>query len=79
MPKKAMTFEESLKRLEEILGILEKGDCELDRLLKLYEEGISLIRTCNKQLEDAEQKVKMLSLQSDGKVALVDFENAEEL
>lgn len=73
MSKKQMTFEESLLRLEEILGVLESGNAELDAMLKLYEEGVSLIRSCNQKLEAAEQSVKMLALQSDGNVALTDF------
>lgn len=73
MSKKQMTFEESLLRLEEILGVLESGNAELDAMLKLYEEGVGLIRSCNQKLESAEQSVKMLALQSDGSVALTDF------
>ena len=79
MPKKNKTFEESLARLEEILRILESGETELDGLLKLYEEGVSLIRICNAHLEKAEQTVKMLALQSDGSVAFTDFEGKEEI
>ena len=73
MPKKTQTFEESLARLEEILRALESGDAGLDEMLKLYEEGVSLIRSCNTKLENAEQTVKMLQLQPDGTVAAVDF------
>lgn len=78
MPKKTMSFEENLARLEEILQLLESGDAKLDELLKLYEEGVSLIRSCNAQLESAEQTVKMLQLQPDGKAVLVDFGKTEE-
>ncbi len=73
MQKKDQTFEEALVRLEEILQALESGDCALDAMLKFYEEGVALIRTCNEQLEEAEQSVKMLSLQSGG-VTLTDFD-----
>ena len=74
MAKKTMTFEESLARAEEILQQLEAGNEPLDRTLKLYEEGIGLIRSCNEQLEAAEQKIRMLRMQSDGTVAAVDFD-----
>ena len=40
----------------------------------LYEEGISLIRACNAQLERAEQRVRILQVQEDGSVALEDFD-----
>ena len=78
MPKKTQTFEDSLARLEEILRALESGDVSLDEMLKLYEEGVSLVRSCNEKLESAEQSVKMLQLQPDGGVALVDFGKTEE-
>ena len=78
MPKKQMNFEASLARLEEILRALESGDATLDEMLKLYEEGIGLIRSCNDRLEAAEQSVKMLQLQPDGGVGLVDFGKAED-
>ena len=64
MPKKKVSFEESLARLEEIVGKLENGEGDLDGMLKLYEEGIALIRVCNTQLQEAEQKVKMLAMPS---------------
>ena len=72
MAKKEMSFEESMARLEEIVRALESGEESLEQSLKWYEEGIALIRSCNAQLEKAEQKVKMLQMQSDGSVALVD-------
>ena len=74
---KKMSFEQSLTRLEEILHTLESGEGGLDVTLKLYEEGIGLIRSCNEQLEKAEQSVKMLQMKSDG-VALTDFMSAED-
>lgn len=78
MPKKKMTFEANLERLEEISRSLESGETSLDELLKLYEEGVSLIRSCNAQLESAEQSVKMLQMRTDGTVDLVDFGKSEE-
>ena len=78
MAKKNLTFEAATVRLEEILNSLESGDCELSESLKLYEEGISLIRSCNELLEKAEQSVKMLQVQPDGSATLVDFAKSEE-
>ena len=73
MAEKKMTFEESLDRAEEILERLEAGNEPLDITLKLYEEGIALVRSCNQQLEAAEQKIKMLRIQPDGTAEAVDF------
>lgn len=76
MAKKEMTFEASMERLEEVLRRLENGNETLDESLKLYEEGISLVRICTERLENAEQKMKVLQMQADGNVALVDFEES---
>ena len=53
-------FEESLKRLEDIVTKLEEGDLALEESLKLFEEGIKASRLCTKQLEEAERKVEIL-------------------
>lgn len=73
MTKKAMTFEASMERLEEIVRTLDAGSEGLDESLKLYAEGMELVRRCTKELETAEQKVRMLQMQPDGSAALVDF------
>ena len=73
MTKKAMTFEAAMERLEEITRLLESGAEGLDESLKLYEEGVSLIRLCTQKLETAEQSVKVLQMREDG-IALADFE-----
>ena len=73
MTKKKLTFEESLARLEEILDALENGDAKLDETLKLYEEGVTLVRACNQYLQTAEQTVKQLRVNADGTAELADF------
>ena len=60
------TFEESLKKLETIVGQLERGDLPLEDSVKLFEEGMSLSAECKKHLEDAEGKVEILIKQRDG-------------
>ena len=56
----ALSFEEAMKRLEEIAGLLENGKATLDESLSLYEEGIALIRHCNEKLLGAEQRIRTL-------------------
>lgn len=73
MAKKEMSFEAAMARLEEILHQLESGSEGLDNSLKLYEEGIALIRTCSEKLENAEQSVKILQMKADGTAVLADF------
>ncbi|MBQ3014143.1 MAG: exodeoxyribonuclease VII small subunit [Clostridia bacterium] len=77
MTKKTMTFEAAMERLEEITRLLESGAEGLDDSLKLYEEGVSLIRLCSQKLESAEQSVKVLQMREDG-VVLADFDGKGE-
>ncbi len=60
MAGKKLSFEQSMARLDEIVRHLEKGDMPLDDSLALFEEGTGLIRSCEKQLDAAEQKVVKL-------------------
>jgi exodeoxyribonuclease VII small subunit len=60
------SFEESLKKLETIVGQLEKGDLSLEESLKLFEEGVGLSTACKTELDAAEGKVEMLVKQRDG-------------
>ena len=63
---KAKTFEQMLTRLDEIVRSLEKGDAPLEESLALYTEGAELIRSCTKQLDEAEQTVLRLQKGADG-------------
>lgn len=56
-----MKFEESQKRLEEIVARIESGQADLEEALTLYEEGIGLVRTLNARLEEAQAKLKELT------------------
>ena len=60
MAVKKPSFEEALGRLEEIVGLLERGECGLDQSLKLFEEGAGLAGQCEELLDKAEQKVNLL-------------------
>jgi len=66
-------FEESLQRLETIVGELEKGDVSLERALELFDEGMKLSGSCRTELEQAEGKVEIL-LKRDGKLQPEPFE-----
>ena len=60
MAGKKPSFEQALGRLEEIVGLLERGECGLDQSLKLFEEGAKLAGQCEELLDKAEQKVSLL-------------------
>lgn len=56
----ALDFEAALERLEEIVDSMEEGEIPLDDLLRKYEEGSELLKTCGKRLRDAELKIDLL-------------------
>lgn len=56
-----MTFEAAMMRLEEIVSLLESGNCSLDESLKLFEEGTKLTAFCSDSLKKAEQKIVQLT------------------
>ena len=60
MAEKKMSFEQSIKRLEEIVVELEGGKTSLEDSLKLFEEGTKLLGKCTTMLDTAEQKVTTL-------------------
>ena len=56
-----LTFEETLKQLEDVVERLESGDSlTLDESLAAFEEGVRLTRLCRKTLEEAELRVRRL-------------------
>ncbi len=77
MKKSKLSFEDSIKRLEEIVRHLEAGDLPLEASLALFEEGTGLIRSCTAVLDDAEQKVTILRTGKDGSPVEEDFTEAE--
>ena len=57
---KKIDFESSLKELESIVTKLEDENINLEDSVKSFEAGINLVKECQKQLENAELKVKEL-------------------
>ena len=72
-----ITFETAIGRLDEVVKLLEAGDAPLDKSLALFEEGTSLIKECSRLLDEAEQKVVMLTKDSDGTPVETAFEGGE--
>ncbi|MBP1646955.1 MAG: exodeoxyribonuclease small subunit [Bacteroidetes bacterium] len=64
------TFDESLRRLEEIVAQMEQGEIPLEESLKLYEEGIALSKVCAQKLQQAELTIKRLGKDLEGNLKL---------
>jgi exodeoxyribonuclease VII small subunit len=74
MPKKNSppSFEDALTELEQLVNRLERGELSLEESLQAFERGVSLTRTCQKALREAEQKVQIL-IEKNGNPALEPF------
>lgn len=75
MAEHTKSFEEALKRLEEIVRQMEQGNTSLEDSLRLFEEGTALVRQCGTQLDQAEQKIVRLMKGPDGMPVEMEFEN----
>lgn len=54
------TFESAMSRLEEISDVLSQNQVGLDESLKLYEEGVKLLKFCSDKLEKADITIKKI-------------------
>ena len=73
-----LTYEESMKELEQVVKDLESGDLTLDESIKKFEKGMNLSKYFSTLLEDAEKKITLLIEKEDGEVAIEPFELTEE-
>ncbi len=74
-----MTFEENLKRLEEIVQQMEQGNVPLQQSLELFEEGSKLAKACASMLDEAELKVVRLMKGADGTPVELEFEDGKDV
>ncbi len=68
-----MTFEEAIRRLEEIVAELEGDQLELGRALELFQEGVECMRAAATELSHVEGQVQRLVERADGSFELVDL------
>ncbi len=61
-------FEKAMDRLEKIVGELEKGELDIDKSLRIFEEGIKMSRVCSKKLNEAEKKIEKLTRNQKGEL-----------
>ena len=72
------SFEKDLERLEEIVAGLEEGGLPLEESLRQFEEGVALVRQCEKTLKAAERKIDMLVRGESGELEAVPFDESDE-
>ncbi len=71
-------FEAALAELEQIVLRLEQGDLPLEESLRQFERGVTLTRGCQKALQQAEQKIRVLAQNRDGELVEQDFAAPDE-
>lgn len=67
-------FDTGLKKLEEMVEQLDRGELTLEESLSLFEEGIKLTRTLTQYIEEAEKRIEILSTDENGNVILDSFD-----
>ncbi len=67
-------FDSGLKQLEGIVQKLDAGELSLEDSLKVFEEGIELVRLLSGKLDEAEKKIETLTQAEDGSVTLEEFD-----
>ena len=70
----AMSFEEAMAALEQVVSSLEKGEVPLEQSIALYERGAALKAHCAAKLRDAEEKVEMIRAQEGRAVGVTPVE-----
>ena len=68
-----MSFEQRLRRLEEIVGALESEQVDLEQALALFEEGVACLRTATEELSRVEARVQRLVERADGTFEVTDL------
>jgi exodeoxyribonuclease VII small subunit len=75
-PAEEANFEDGLKRLEQIVRLLEDGDLGLNEALERYEEGVKLLRQSYLVLQRAERRIELLGgIDSEGKPVVEPFDD----
>lgn len=70
---KEINFEDTMKELEEIVQVLEKGALNLDDSIKEFEKGMKLSKEASKYLEEAEKKITILVKDNNGELKEEEF------
>lgn len=73
MSEKELSFEEKLQKIEDLVQKMEQGNLSLDEQLADFELGVSLIKSCEENLKQAEGKVKKLMKTDNGMESAPNF------
>ena len=74
---KGLEFEKALAELERLVERMEEGELTLEESLKTYERGTQLSRTCQKALDEAEQRIRILT-EKNGETEIRDLQTDDD-
>lgn len=77
-PRKAVPFEKKYERLETVLNEIEREDLPLEDLLKLFEEGVGLVKECSAYLREAKLTVESYLEEREGAYTLKGLDSPAE-
>lgn len=63
--EKELSLEENFAKLEETIAQLESEDISLEAAFQAYSQGMTLLKSCNEQIDRVEKKVLVLSENGD--------------
>jgi exodeoxyribonuclease VII small subunit len=76
--KNTKSLESAMERISEIVAAMEEGSLPLEKLLDCYEEGLGLVKSCQEQLDAAEQRIQLIARDARGNPSLKPFDDEEE-
>jgi exodeoxyribonuclease VII small subunit len=54
------TYEDAMRELERLVGLLESGEMPLEQMLSGYQRGAQLLQLCRDKLQAVEDQIKVL-------------------
>ncbi|MBW2167444.1 MAG: exodeoxyribonuclease VII small subunit, partial [Deltaproteobacteria bacterium] len=73
-----ISFEKSLKQLEQIVQEIESGNLPLEKAMKKFEEGVKLSKYCSEKLDETEKKISVLLHDNNGDITEEPFMSKNE-
>ena len=73
MSKQEFSYEEGIKELEKLVSLLESQELPLEKAIAVYEKGMKISAQLSRFLQNAEEKVKILSRAEEGNLKLTEF------
>lgn len=73
-----LSLEEAMEKLDAIVQQMESGELPLEKLITCYEEGIALSKVCQERLDKAEERIRIIARDVEGRPVVEDFEAVKE-